>query len=94
LKITSQIALDYGAAQAARRILSSARREAREVRQVYVMTRKGYFDGALNGLDLAQAESSWVRTRLRFADAENAVQLPRAQLELDVGRYPDAHTRE
>lgn len=88
LQIDSQIAHDYGAARAADRIFASARRAAREAQSVYHMTREGYLAGALNGLDLAQAEGSWLRARLRLARARVQVQMTRAQLALDSGRYP------
>ena len=88
LQIDSQIAHDYGAAQAAEKTLDNDRMTAREAFSVYTMTRKGYFAGALNALNLAQAEGSWVRARLRLASARIAVQMTRAQLELDMGRYP------
>ncbi|MBU2741369.1 TolC family protein [Acidithiobacillus albertensis] len=88
LQIDSQIAHDYGAAQAAEKTLNNARTTAHEAFSVYTMTRKGYFAGAFNALNLAQAEGSWVRARLRLASAQIAVQMTRAQLELDMGRYP------
>lgn len=92
LQIKSQIALDYGVAQAADKTLVNARRAAHDAQRVYVMTRKGYFAGALNALNLAQAEGSWVRARLRLANAEVAVHLTQAQLDLDIGQYPTANT--
>ena len=88
LQIDSQIAHDYGAAQAAEKTLVNDRKAAREAFSIYTMTRKGYFAGALNALNLAQAEGSWVQTRLRLANARIAVQMTRAQLEIDMGRYP------
>lgn len=92
LQIKSQIGLDYGAAQAAQKTLANARRAADEARSVYRMTRKGYFAGAINGLNLAQAEGGWVRARLRLSSAEVAVRLTRAQLDLDIGQYPTENT--
>ncbi len=88
LQIDSQIAHDYGVAQAAEKTFNNDRKTAHEAFSVYTMTRKGYFAGALNALNLAQAEGSWVRARLRLASARIAVQMSRAQLELDMGRYP------
>jgi len=92
LQIRSQLAQNYGAAVAAQKTLVNARRAEREAERVYAMTRKGYFAGALNALDLAQAEGAWVRARLDLSTAAVAVQLTRAQLELDTGRYPNSHT--
>jgi len=91
-QIKSQIGLDYGAAEAAQKTLTNARRAADEARLVYHMTRKGYFAGAINGLNLAQAEGSWVRARLRLSSAEVAVQLTRSQLDLDIGQFPTKNT--
>lgn len=92
LQIRSQIAQNYGAARAARKTLANARRAAQEAERVYVMTRKGYFAGAINALNLAQAENSWVRARLELASAAVAVRLTRIQLDLDTGRYPTGPT--
>lgn len=88
LQIDSRIAHDYGAAQGAEKTLDNDRIAAREAFSIYTMTRKGYFAGALNALNLAQAEGGWVRARLRLVGARIAVQMTRAQLELDMGRYP------
>ena len=88
LQINSQIAHDYGAAQAAQKTLANARRAAHEAHLVYTMTSKGYFAGAFNALNLAQAEGNWVRARLHFSSADVAVRMTRAQLDLDMGRYP------
>ena len=92
LQIRSRIAQDYGAARAARKTLANTRRAAQEAERVYVMTREGYFAGAINALNLAQAESSWVRARLELASAAVAVRLTRIQLDLDTGRYPTGPT--
>lgn len=89
LQINSQIAHDYGAARAAQKTLANARRAAHEAHLLYTMTSKGYFAGAINALNLAQAEGSWVRARLRLANADVAVNMTRAQLDLDMGRYPE-----
>ncbi|MBU2788194.1 TolC family protein [Acidithiobacillus sp. VAN18-1] len=89
LQINSQIAHDYGSAQAAQKTLANARRAAHEAHLVYIMTSKGYFAGALNALNLAQAEGSWVRSRLRLSSAKVAVLMTRAQLDLDMGQYPE-----
>ncbi|MGC8467197.1 MAG: TolC family protein [Acidithiobacillus sp.] len=92
LQIRSRIAQDYGAARAARKTLANTRRAAQEAERVYVMTREGYFAGAINALNLAQAESNWVRARLELASAAVAVRLTRIQLDLDTGRYPTGPT--
>ena len=89
LQMDSQIAHDYGAALAANRMLANARGTAQGAKSVYRMTREGYLAGALNALDLAQAEGSWLRARLRLASARVQVRMTRAQLALDSGRYPE-----
>ena len=52
------------------------------------MTRDGYKAGTLNALDLAQAENSWLQTRLQAATALVLLRMAHTQLQLDTGAYP------
>ena len=88
LQIRTTIARDYGNAQAAQRAYRQARKQRRDARSVYDMTRDGYEAGTLNALDLAQAETSWLQARLQAATALVLWRMAHTQLQLDAGAYP------
>ncbi|WP_308389150.1 TolC family protein [Acidithiobacillus sp. AMEEHan] len=88
LQIYSAIATDYGLAQVARRDQANARISLAQAHGIYVMTRKGFFAGAMNALNLAQAQSTWVKARLALASAQIRSAMTQDQLELDTGQYP------
>ena len=88
LQLDTRLATDLAAARTARAGLRTAAVGAREAGAVYRMTRKGYLAGALDALELAQAQSAWTRARLRLDAARIAVRMTAVQLDLDEGHYP------
>lgn len=88
LQIRTGIARDYGNAQAAEAAYRQTVKARGDARSLYQMTRDGYKAGTLNALDLAQAESSWLRARLQAATALVVLHMARTQLRLDAGAYP------
>ncbi len=88
LQIRTTIARDYGNVQAAEVAYRQAVKQVHDARSVYVMTRDGYKAGTLNALDLAQAENSWLQTRLQVATTLVMLRMAHTQLRLDAGAYP------
>ncbi len=88
LQIQTRINTDYGVYQQESTRLQQDRHSLAAARAVYHMTRAGFRAGALNALNLAQADQAWVQARLALIRAQIRAQMAATQLALDVGKLP------
>lgn len=88
LQMHSRLNQDWGAYRAAQENACHAKRIGREAKLVYHMTQEGFRAGALNALNLAQAQNAWIQARLTALQAGLRMSLARQQLLLDTGQLP------
>ncbi|MBU2753173.1 TolC family protein [Acidithiobacillus sp. CV18-2] len=88
LQMHSRLNQDWGAYRAAQENAQHTKKIAREANAVYRMTQEGFRAGALNALNLAQAQNAWNQARLTALQARLRVSLARQQLLLDTGKLP------
>jgi len=88
LSVKKRLARDYGLAEISKKRLLGAKILAKKSREVFKMTEEGYLAGALNALELQEAQNNEIKSRIALAKAINGFYLNIAQLDIDMGTIP------
>ncbi|WP_312263400.1 TolC family protein [Candidatus Igneacidithiobacillus taiwanensis] len=88
LQMRNRLNQDWGAFRAAQENARRADKIVHQAEAVYDMTRKGFQDGAINALNLAQAQNAWIQARLNSVQARLRLHMAYTQLLLDEGQIP------
>ncbi|MEY2341215.1 TolC family protein [Acidithiobacillus sp. IBUN Pt1247-S3] len=88
LQMHARLNQDWGVYRRAQENARHAGKIANDAEAVYRMTRKGFHAGAINALNLAQAQNTWIQARLTDVQARLRVELAFKQLLLDTGQLP------